>query len=157
MIMKKSFIILLVICLTILSSACKNTNEQVETKEQLTPEPSVTQDTLPEKSKPFENLISDDVTEIKIMESSLKSEITLSEDDSLHMIELINKLVITRKAEEEVRLGQMVQIILEKADNTSVTLKCFSPYLIIDDVWCEAEYEPLENVDQFANEIMKRS
>lgn len=157
--MKKSLIIFLTICLTILSSACKNTNtnEQVETKEQLPPEPSVTQHTLPEKSKPFEKLISDDVTDIKIMESSLKSEITLSEDDSLHMIELINKLVITRKAEKEVRLGQMVQIILEKSDNTSVILKCFSPYLIIDDVWYEAEYEPLENVDQFANEIIKRS
>ena len=157
--MKKSLIIFLAICLTILFSACKNinTNEQVEMKEQLTPEPSVNQDALLEKSKPFENLFSDDVTDIKIMDSSLKSKITLSEDDSLHMIELINKLLITRKAEEEVRLGQMVQIILEKADNTSITLKCFSPYLIIDDVWYEAEYEPLENVDQFANEIIKRS
>ena len=139
-------------------SACKNTDtkELLVTEDTLVEEHTATKKVLTEINKPFENLVSDDVVSISIFEASLESDITLSEDDTLQMVSLLNELVTYQEAEEEERIGQMVQVKISKSDGSLVVVKCFSPYLIIDDVWYEAEYQPMENIDKFVNDIMKR-
>jgi hypothetical protein len=69
---------------------------------------------------------------------------------------LLNKLEVCGKAEEEERIGQMVQIKIEKSEGSSVIVKCFYPYVMIDNICYEAEYEPLENINKFVNNIIKQ-
>ncbi|SET03176.1 hypothetical protein [[Clostridium] polysaccharolyticum] len=131
-------------------SACQSKGSEV---------PAVTKDikeSLTENDKPFERLSSDDVASISIYEASLKSDIILLEDEALQMISLLNKLEVCGKAEEEERIGQMVQIKIEKSEGSSVIVKCFYPYVMIDNICYEAEYEPLENINKFVNNIIKR-
>ncbi len=143
--MKKVMILLIQLCCILILTACNKT----KTQEQANIEDSTT-----EESKPFIDLTNDDVVGIKIFVASLKSEISLSEDEILEMVDLLNKVVIYEEVVEETIAGQMIQIKINKVDDTSIIVKCANPYFIIDDVWYKAEYEPCEEINKYVNEII---
>lgn len=137
--------LLFLLCCILALTSCNNINTQEQTK---------IADTSTEERMPFINLTRDDVDGIKIFEASLESEIALSEDETINMVDLLNNVVIYEEVVEEERAGQMIHIKINKIDGTSIIVKEFNPYIIIDDVWYKAKYEPCEEINKYANEII---
>ena len=141
--MKKFMVVLLFQLGSILILTACNIETQDQTK---------IEDSTLDESMPFVDLTRDDIVGIKIFEASLDSEISLSDSETVKMIDLLNDVVIYEEVTEETIVGQMIHIKINKTDNTSIWIKCASPYFIIDDVWYKAAYEPSEEINRYVND-----
>ena len=106
---------------------------------------------------PFENFQKDDIKEVKLFVVPPEVEIALSKEQIAQLVDILNKIVINKKAlffKENEMVGQLVQIQIVKSDNSILTIKELTPYLSINDTWYETQYEPCEELNQFANEII---
>lgn len=142
----KKFIIPFLLLLIFSLTACQDTTNQ----QSLT-----TEDTITEGNMPFENLVRDDVQEVKMFTEPLQTEVSLSEDQIIQLIEILNKVIIYEQISSQTLVGQMIQYQIVKTDGSTLTLKAITPYIIMDDVWYKAEYEPCEELNQLANKVLK--
>lgn len=108
-----------------------------------------------EGSIPFKNLIKDDIKEVELFAVPPEVNENLSEDQIVELVTIVNKLAIYEEVSPVILSGQMVQCYIVKSDDSVLTIKCLNPYLIIDDVWYKAKYEPCEELNHFVNNILK--
>lgn len=144
--MKKTLVLILNIVLCITLIGCKDSkNESLQQKER--------EDIA--NSIPFEALSRDDIEKISVSINSQEMNATLSDDEIVQFIEIVNQLEIYEKVEPQTLVGQMIHFDIEKVDESTIELGIITPYVIIDDIWYEGENEICDRLNQFANDFVK--
>lgn len=141
----KKLIIPFFLLLTFGLSACQGTENQ---------KPFTVEESVMEVNMPFEDLVCNDVQEVKMFMEPLQTEVLLSDEQRNQLIGILNEVIIYEQISSQTLVGQMVQYQITKSDGNTFSLKTINPYIIIDDIWYKAKYEPCEELNQFANEIM---
>lgn len=145
-IVKIKIVFLISTILLIFLSACKNdASQNLQNKED-----------SDVNKKIFENIVVEDIREIKLFIEAPGFEKILSNEEIKELISIFDKMIIYEPIiVDESLSGQMVQIKITKSDDSIVILKSITPYFIINDIWYSAKYESCEELNQFTNKIIK--
>ena len=104
-------------------------------------------------TKPFEYLEQNNVQEVKLITTAPETEVLLTEEQIFQLIDILDKLVIYEQMEAVEVVGQTIIFEIVKMDGVIVTLENYNPWVVIDGVWYDSEYESCEEINQFANEL----
>jgi hypothetical protein len=97
------------------------------------------------------------VENIKSIEMSCQPDIkiTFSEQQMEEFLTLLGKVNILNKSSYQVLCGQMIRFTFTMKDNSTNIVDIINPYVIINNNWYESDYEPSEQINQFANNRIK--
>ena len=106
-------------------------------------------------TKPFEYLEQNNVQEVMLITTAPEAEVSLTEEQIFQLIDRLDKLVIYEQVEAIEVVGQTIVFEIVKTDGVIVTLENYNTWVVIDGVWYDSEYESCEEINQFANELIK--
>lgn len=118
-------------------------------------QPSDTDENITNNKKPFENLAKDDIEEITVFVSPPGDEILLTEDEIIELIPILKDIIIYEKVSPKEDLsGGLVRCTITMSDGSILKVDDISPYIVIDEVWYKAKYEPIEAFNQFGQNVV---
>lgn len=141
--MKKSIVILLVFVSIFAFVACQGKKQKSSTID----------NKAVEEKKPFENLVKDEIQEVKVYVSPSNVQHTLSEDEITEFVSILNEIIIYEQIPSEDLSGGVVRYTIKKSDGSTLKIEGMGTYFTIDEVWYRAEYETSEALTQFGQNV----
>ena len=105
-------------------------------------------------SKPFENLIEQDLVSASVELTPPGEEVSI--ENLQEMAEQLKKVVVYRRENsDEIYAGQSVVFEFIMADGTERRIEVCAPFVVIDGVRYQAKYAPCEELNAYADELLK--
>ena len=103
--------------------------------------------------KPFKDLTPSDIVSASVQLSP--PDTTIQIEDIEELVRLLNEVVIYREDNSYTEyVGQGVIFTLSLSDGTYKEIIGYYPFLILDRVGYQTEYEPCEALNSYANELL---
>ena len=108
---------------------------------------------LTEGKKPFKDLTPSDIVSASVQLSP--PDTTIQIEDIEELVRLLNEVVIYREDNSYTEyVGQGVIFTLSLSDGTYKEIIAYYPFLILDRVGYQTEYEPCQALNSYANELL---
>ena len=105
-------------------------------------------------SKPFENLTEQDLISASVELTPPGEEVCI--ENLQEMAKKLKKVVVYGKENsDEIYAGQSVVFTFVMADGTERRIEVCAPFVVIDGVRYQAKYAPCEELNVYANELLK--
>ena len=103
--------------------------------------------------KPFKDLTPSDIVSASVQLSP--PDTTIQIEDIEELVRLLNEVVIYREDNSYTEyVGQGVIFTLSLSDGTYKEIIAYYPFLILDRVGYQTEYEPCQALNSYANELL---
>lgn len=105
---------------------------------------------------PFKNLKVEDIKEIELYLNPPDKQTIINDKEKVQsIVETLNTVVINKEESPNVDYdSQLVSFTLNKANDEIVTIKVYSPYIIIDEKIYKSDYETCDVLNLLGNDLL---